>query len=549
MRLSYSDQLIGLDQQRRAKAYGREAKRFHLKLVIFASALSYLAARVAAWIYPKSVSHTWVDDVLVEVVEDDGLERVCSIFGCVFTASLFFFLFLTIRADVRRNFFPPSRGSRAAGERGRRVKGWSESFSSLAVPASTIFGALPKADGPTATAVGSAQHLRLNQYHLPQQQQSIRTEAQLNQFLSSKESSSENGGGAPLATVTAAAAASFPTATPSAPAVTSSAPCAGSVFSGPLVGGGIAAGPSDGIRVQYLGGAEKQSAAQPVDTEWAGLGILSAERSILKARRWLSDLCQELMEETAACDRWFAERQISSFDTTHCLHETIPGPRPSNSAGVGVGLPTPLSSTTPAVLRKLDALLNERQKLAGQAQNVQNFDVILHLDQRLSLEAKLDPSGTFPTASPLSVAEQQAQRQYVIKRLRAFASQKTLASYRHNHGDADVWREGFPTDAHLLIHIVRVCVDGFANYVKFLHQPMNPQQDLAIFVGDTGEPYFYVRYRSGPDDKTYATHQGVNSLFEALLIFAAIVRAYHNDSYGGIWGVMDLSQTGLLNLL
>ncbi|RNC44459.1 hypothetical protein TcCL_NonESM05807 [Trypanosoma cruzi] len=92
MRLSYSDQLIGLDQQRRAKAYGREAKRFHLKLVIFASALSYLAARVAAWIYPKSVSHTWVDDVLVEVVEDDGLERVCSIFGCVFTASLFFSL-------------------------------------------------------------------------------------------------------------------------------------------------------------------------------------------------------------------------------------------------------------------------------------------------------------------------------------------------------------------------------------------------------------------------------------------------------------------------
>ncbi|EKF38603.1 hypothetical protein MOQ_001191 [Trypanosoma cruzi marinkellei] len=451
---------------------------------------------------------------------------------------------------MHRKLLSFPRGSRAAGERGHRVKGWSESLSSIADRKSGSAGMPPKADGPAPAAVGGAQHLRLHQYHLPQQQQSIRTEAQLKQFLLSKESSSENGGGAPLATVTAtAAAAAFPAATPSAPAVTSSAPGAGSAFSGPLVGGGIAAGPSDGIRVQYLGGAEKQSAAQPVDTEWAGLGILSAERSILKARRWLSDLCQELAEETAACDRWFAERQINSFDTTHCLQEIIPGPRPSTSAGIGVGLPTLLSSTTPAVLRKLDALLNERQKIASQAQNVQNFDVILHLDQRISLEAKLDPSGTFPSASPLSVAEQQAQRQYVIKRLRAFASQKTLASYRHNHGDADVWREGFPTDAHLLIHIVRVCVDGFANYVKFLHQPMNPQQDLAIFVGDTGEPYFYVRYRSGPDDKTYATHQGVNSLFEALLIFAAIVRAYHNDSYGGIWGVMDLSQTGLLNVL
>ncbi|RNF18881.1 uncharacterized protein Tco025E_04317 [Trypanosoma conorhini] len=548
MRLSYSEQLIELDQQRRAKAYGRDARRFHLKLLTFTSALLYLGARVAAWIYPRSVSHTWVDNVLVEVVEDDGVERVCSILGCVFAASLILLSFLTLRGGgARRNSSRLVRGPRAAGDGGHRVKEWPAPFSSIAVPASAQFGGLPKVDALPTAAAGGARQLRVHQNHPLQQQQSIRSEAELKRFLASKGLAGDKGSEAPRSAATVAAPVS--TATLSGHGVTSAAASGEAVFSGPLVGAAIAAEPSDGIRVQYLGGAEKQTAAQPVETEWSGLGILSADRSLLKARRWLSDLCQELADETAVCDRWFAERQISSFDTMHCLQETIPVPQPSAAATLGAGNTNLLAPTTPTVLRKLDALLNERQKLAGQAQNVQNFDAILHLDQRLSLEAKLDPSGTFPAASPLSVAEQQAQRQYVIKRLRTFASQKTLASYRHNHGDADLWRDGFPTDAHLLIHIVRVCVDGFANYVKFPHQPMNPQQDLAIFVGDTGEPYFYVRYRSGANDKTYATHQGVNSLFEAVLIFAAIVRAYHNDSYGGIWGVMDLSRTGLLSVL
>ncbi|ESL08664.1 hypothetical protein TRSC58_03630 [Trypanosoma rangeli SC58] len=546
MRLSYGEQLIELDKHRRTKEYGRDAKRFHLKLVTFTSALLYLAARVEAWMYPRSVSHTWVDNVLVEVVEDDKLERVCSILGCVFAASLFLLVFLTLRGGVRRNSSRSARGPRAAGDNSHRAKGWSAPFSSIAVPASTLFGGLPKVDVSPAAAAGGSQQLRLHQHHPLQQQQSIRSEAELKRFLSSKELATGKGGEAPPPAVAAAAVS---TATLSGPAVTSSSTGGGAAFGGPLVGAAIAVGPSDGIRVQYLGGADKQTAAQPVETEWTGLGILSAERSLLKARKWLSDLCQELAEETAVCDRWFAERQISSFDTMHCLQETVPLPRPPAPARLGFGSTNLLASTTPTVLRKLDALLNERQKLAGQAQNVQNFDAILHLDQRLSLEAKLDPSGTFPSASPLSVAEQQAQRQYIVKRLRSFASQKTLASYRHNHGDANLWRDGFPTDAHLLIHIVRVCVDGFANYVKFPHQPMNPQAGLAIFVGDTGEPYFYVRYRSGANDKTYATHQGVNSLFEAVVIFAAIVRAYHNDSYGGIWGVMDLSRTGLLSVL
>lgn len=552
MRLSYSEKLIELDRKRRTEAYGGEAKRFHLKIVAFTTALLYVVLRVVAWFCPKSVSYTWIDTVLVEIVEDDWLGSVCSVLGWVFVVSLslLLLLFLVSRRSGRRRSSlsaqqqPPSHFLATGGA--KRVKGLSVPQSSIAVKLPAMLNGLPKlADAPVTAALGTAEEeLRLRQHH---KQQSIRTDAELDRFLLAKESTKDG------------RAEGSPTATNAATAVLTSSllPSGGGggvAFGGPLVGcgGAIATGPSSGIRVQYSGGVEQSASAQPVDTEWASLGIHSTERSLVKARRWLSNLCQDFVEKIAACDRWCAERQISAFDCMHCLQETVSAPRPSVTAGVGFGFApaaTQAMSAAPEMVRKLDVFLGEREKLARQAQSVQNFDTIVHLDQRLSLEEKLDPSSTFPQTSQLSVAEQQAQRQYVIKRLRAFASQKTLSSYRHNRGDAELWREVFFTDAHLLIHIVRVCVDGLVNYVKFPHQPLNPQQDLAIFVGDTGEPYFYVRYRSGPIDKTYATHQGANSLFEALIIFAAVVRAYHNDSYGGIRGVMDLSKTGLLDLL
>ncbi|ORC84840.1 uncharacterized protein TM35_000401070 [Trypanosoma theileri] len=529
MRLSYGDQLIELDRQRRAKVYGRGAKRFHLKVLAATSAVMYVVTRIAASMYPKSVTHAWVDDVLVEVVEDDAMESLCVILRWIFLGSMFLLVLLTFKKGKRQTLQP--RRDAHVGVNGLpRTKGWSAPFSSIAVPAATVLGGLPRIPAPITSAVVEAQEQRQEQ----RQQHPIRSEAELDEFLMSKKLEGDKE--AEL-TVTASA--------PTGSAFTAAG------FSAPLVGGGIPTGPSDGIRVQYSSGVDQRPASQPVDTEWAGLGILNAERSLLKVRKWLSDVCQDLADEIAACDRWFAEHRISSFDSRHSLQETIPVPQTPPAPGVSFALPATNPNLTAATttLRKLDALVNERKKLTGQAQNVQNFDTISHLNQRLALEAKLDLGSTFPLTSSLSVAELQARRQYIIKRIRTFASQKTLTSYKHSRGDVDTWRDEFPTDAHLLIHIVRVCVDGFANYVKFPHQPMNQQQDLALFVGDTGEPYFYVRYRSGPVDKTYATHKGIVSLFEALLIFAAIVRTYHNASYGGIWGVMDLSRTGLLGVL
>ncbi|KAH9580962.1 Cytochrome B561-related [Trypanosoma melophagium] len=529
MRLSYGDQLIELDQQRRARVYGRGAKRLHLKVLATTSALMYVVTRFVAWMYPKSVTHAWVDDVFVEVVEDDALESVCVILRWIFLWSMFLLVLLTFKKGKRQTL-PPRRDARVGVNEFRRAKGWAAPFSAIAVPAATVLGGLPRVPAPITSAVVEAQEQRQEQ----RQQQPIRSEAELDEFLMSTKLESEK-----------ETEVTVKTSAPTGTTFTTAG------FSAPLVGGGITVGPSDGIRVQYSNGVDQPPASQPVDTEWAGLGILNAERSLLKVRKWLSDVCQELAEEIAACDRWFAEHRISSFDSRHSLQETISLPQTPPAAGVGFALPTiaPNGTAATVTLRKLEALVNERKKLTGQAQNVQNFDTISHLDQRLGLEAKLDLGSTFPLTSSFSVAELQARRQYIIKRIRTFASQKTLASYKHNRGDVDTWRDEFPSDAHLLIHIVRVSVDGFANYVKFPHQPMNQQQDLALFIGDTGEPYFYVRYRSGPVDKTYATHKGIVSLFEALLIFVAIVRTYHNASYGGIWGVMDLSRTGLLGVL
>nr|CCD12401.1 unnamed protein product [Trypanosoma congolense IL3000] len=324
---------------------------------------------------------------------------------------------------------------------------------------------------------------------------------------------------------------------------------AAATFSG---GNGIgSASSSGGIRVQYgsTGEREERSASgkRSVNNIWGSVGVVDPERSLGSVRKWLSHLCQTLVEEVSATDRWFAERQLISFDCSHSLEEVIPMPSPSAPSRVGFGAPQ-TQAAPPQPFRKADALMEERRKIASQGQNVQNCDVTMHLDQRLQLETKLDTNTTFPPATPTSVTEQHAQRSYVLERIRTFASQTSLASYHHSRGDKHSWRNGFPTDAHLLIHIVRTCVPGFSDYVKFPHQSSNSQHDVTLVVGDMGEPYFYVRYRSGCTDETFSTRTGPNSLFEALVLFAAVLRTRHRGSYGGIGGLLDLTLSGLLNV-
>lgn len=539
MRLSYADQLIELDRQRRNIVYGRETKRFHLKIIAAISGVLYATLYVMAWLYPRGVTHVWIDDVLVEVLEDSMIEQVGGVSGCIFVASLVLLLcmsFLKESSDKDRH--GKKHRSPFAGACGpyRKAPGLSVPFSPATVQSTTTAGATEVLTEP----IGVKGH------HDLEGEYAIRTRAELDKFLSAKELPKRMEGSLPTAhnSVNAAGTVSGSMATAPAAATSISAPLA--------AGGGFGSVSSEGIRVQYGSGGERASAAasadRPAETMWNSLGIVDPERSQVKVRKWLSDLCQTLVEEVDSTNRWFVERQLRHFDCGHSLDETIVMPPPSSAPRVGFGVPAQPVSSPPSV-RKMDALMDERNKIATQGQNVQNIDVTMHIDQRLQLEMKLDTTATFTPSSPASVAEQQARRTYVVGRIRTFASQKSLASYHHNCGDISTWRDDFPTDAHLLTHILRTCVPGFTNYVRFPHQPLNAQQHLALVVGDTGEPYFYVRYRTGAVDKTYPTQPGPNSLFEALLLFSAVARTHHGGSYGGIWGVMDLSRSGLLDVL
>nr|CCC91579.1 unnamed protein product [Trypanosoma congolense IL3000] len=114
MRLSYADQLIQLDQQRRKVAYGRDTKRRHMKIVAVIAGVLYTITRVTIWLYPRDVTHAWIDNVLVEVVEDSMLDQACDVFGCVFVVSSVFFMLLSL--------------SRGEGKKEARQQRWTWSF-------------------------------------------------------------------------------------------------------------------------------------------------------------------------------------------------------------------------------------------------------------------------------------------------------------------------------------------------------------------------------------------------------------------------------------
>lgn len=80
---------------------------------------------------------------------------------------------------------------------------------------------------------------------------------------------------------------------------------------------------------------------------------------------------------------------------------------------------------------------------------------------------------------------------------------------------------------------------------------------LALYVGDVGVPYFYVRHRCNlanvrdkhVSERMYVTHQGTNSLFEALAIIIAIIHQYYNDNYTSTQNELDLTSTGMIRVI
>ena len=301
-------------------------------------------------------------------------------------------------------------------------------------------------------------------------------------------------------------------------------------------------------------GVETNVAA--TDSEWALLGVRDAELSSIRIAEWISKALHAVSGEIDRCNRWFAEKQLSAFDCSNSLSDLF-------SVHSASSAPTWGSSTTAAQHAKVDkmqCLKNEKQKLQQQPHNLDVYEMIVHIDLRLKLEILLDVSKTFDpgrggrsggAGSNAYESEATRRQTYAIRRIKSLGSQSTLNGFHAAGGEPEVWSEEYPIDAHLVTHVLAHQYPAFARHVKLPHQHMTDRRDLAIFVGSVGEPYFYVKYRNPPaqPEKVFHTKQGPDSMFQALLIFVALIAKYHDNAYGGVFGVVDLEQLGLGNVV
>lgn len=561
MRPSQCQRLLEIEEQRTGWRRGSKARVQQLKWATGVTLLLYLLSRYHSWRYPRPRSHVWIDNVPVEVLEDSWAENagVALLSGVWFFASLLVAHLLCMRSDHREH--KPARrcdGSAYAGtheERGAdasTIRPLRREGARRAVDlGSDGRGGGGGGGGGRGAGAGTDKPPPTTQPRLDPTKP-MRTPADLESFLQrvSLEQRRQRTGARSLDRSDGADFFAVP-------------PAADPPFLGPT-GGGLTADGSLHVRYHQHGGSSGGARGQGLDgavteRDWEGLGIHNLDHALVRTREWVSDLCRRLITEVEESDRWFNANGVEAYSCGHSLREALqvsvpPPAQTRTTAGWGTGSSflnmQPVQPQQPSVqtITKQQALVEHRALI--QRGDSRSFDTILRLDQRIALEAKLDVTGTFPESARLSNAELCARQQYVLQRLRTFAKQRTLAAYRHNGGDTDTWREGFPLDAHLLLHVVRTSVEGMGSYVRFGYQGSSDKtQDLAIYIGDTGEPYFYVRYRGPAQDRLYATRTGVFSLFEAVLAFAAIIHVYHNDTYGGIRGTMDLKRASLMKVL
>eukprot|EP00796_Vickermania_ingenoplastis_P001125 gene1126-659_t len=254
---------------------------------------------------------------------------------------------------------------------------------------------------------------------------------------------------------------------------------------------------------------------------------------------------------------------------------------------------------------------------------------IQRLEARLELEERLDVFSTFPAFGAVSSTERSQQQQYLLRRLRAWASSalsfsdsaEACATRRHGEGVLLV------SEPHLMLHVLRFGLPGLAPFVRFGYVSSAFESDISICVGDVGTPYFYISYRTPPldieaasavtgsfaspaqrrrEETTRGTHRGRphstqrvdvplllihlnqhaadtssstpdqdryavarlgpgeegperevilpttpgdTSLWEAVLLLAAIVQRYHGGVFRGLRGTLDLERSGLERVL
>ncbi|KPI87645.1 hypothetical protein ABL78_3302 [Leptomonas seymouri] len=590
MRYSYYKKLISEERRQRGPHYGRQARVRQLTIFTSLTLGLYVMCTYNIWCHPRPIHHVWIDGVLVEVVEENWVDhaRTGLLYLGLCCAGLLGLLRLCFGVtsssaspvDDPNAFTLPQQETR--GRRG--VQKPQEDISTIAVPAwarrraegqqvpRNPMEGLPMNRGvPTTAAAMASDRTRTFDASRP-----MRSDKDLNVFLAYEAGLAQQQQ-QPQRRLSAGDSIGLRyrgTADDNVYHADVDAVGQGALTvayerrglqSGASRRGEGGMGPAAPSSVSYSGGP----ASTPSTLPWAELGICHVEEALQRTREWMSEVCRKLIDDVDQCDRWFNEHQIEAFDCHHSLQELLPAPttaaapapmatasqaRPggwwgASSAASSFGAPA--APAAPQLEPKLAALLREKAYCRQAQQGMQELDTALRYDQRLALEARLDISGTFPSSSLTrpSNAELTATREYVVDRLRTFAKQRFLVSYNASGGDAETWRSGYPCDAHLLLHVLRVSVKGLSEYLRFGYQTGTQTQDLALCVGDTGEPYFYVRFRQGSSETLLSTQQGPTSLMEAVLAFAAVIHTYYRDVFGGIRGTVDLAEVGLLKVV
>lgn len=290
------------------------------------------------------------------------------------------------------------------------------------------------------------------------------------------------------------------------------------------------------MRVQFAEPGDRSTGPRPqvAVTDLAKLGVSNVERAMYAARECVSAKCRSMVQEMDKVNGWLTKENAMHFDCSHTLQAEF-GKVVSEKPATGFGvLAQPQQVKT---ISKAERLANWRLEMLSQMRlnidgqpvatpyGVNVYDAAQHVELRQQLELQLDPSSTFLMSSVPLPSELQERQQYIVERIRTFATQRSLASFSNDRGDAMTWREGYPTDSQLIVHILKLRVEKLKDRVRLAHHlpaRSRNQDDHAIMIGSSGEPYFFVKHTLGSVTQNFQTRPGQDSLFEALVFVVAI---------------------------
>lgn len=531
--------------KRREEAYGTKAKVLHLSLVASLAAAVYAVCTVRLWLFTAPLRTVVIDGVMVDVVADDTTTHFLARgAGLVLLAALGVIGFVKLELgravlgdEVVHGAASPKSVLGATSHPASALSIAQRPFGHVTEGTSTLWwnngvGSQPSHIGGSAMTDPVR---TLGELDLMIQQR------KLEQTALSRDAEILNGNGF----------SNF----------------ASGGFNGMLPLGPGNSQSSGGISVRYqtssgalLSNERNQRQAATAESELSALGVLQPERSLLKLRQWAAGICKAVVEDIDKCDAWLSEKRVRGFDCSCLLSEYYELPTTPNAlaarppvtggfGGFGGGAMASTMQPTAAKIYKSEALLNEKRKLQMQnASSMETYDCMHRIDLRLSLEQVLDVGCTFPNIGGSSNTQAAARmRQGIIQRLRALGQSRNLSNMSSSSDKSWV-----PADPYILTHVLRMRVPCLANYIQLpyaIPSGGSSARDLRIYVGGTGDPYFYVRHRAGVQEKHMNTSEGADSLFEALLLFFALIQRVYNGAYGNVEGVVDLKQLNLDTIL